>query len=228
MELMALWKMFVRRWWLIVIPVVVAGALVVPDLLNPPAGGFTATVRLTAAQPPSGAEPTYEDASQMPWTASEYLINSLTAWVTTGSFAEEVSAALDEAGMAVAPAAVRGSLAADNARSVMAVFVSGGDAAQVEAIANAVITVMRTRSQAYFPQLAAQPADVIALDDVALAPVAPGLLTRFQPLLKVAVALLAGIALAALVEYLDDSIYGRADVEALDIPVLGEIPRYRA
>lgn len=227
MELIALWKMFLRRWWLIMLPALVVLALTVPELLNPPAGGFTTTIHLTAAQPPSGEETTYEDSSYTPWTASEYLVNSLTAWVTTSSFADEISAALAEAGVDISAGAVRGALAADNARSVMAVYISWPDADQLQAIAEAAIYVLQHKNQDYFPQLTAEPAQVIALDDIALAPVAPSLMSRLRPLIKVALALLVGLALAALFEYLDDSIYSRADVEAMELRVLGEIPRHR-
>ncbi|MBN1963389.1 MAG: hypothetical protein JW910_02005 [Anaerolineae bacterium] len=227
MELIALWKFLLRRWWVIVLPALVTLVFAMPDVLNPPAGGFTTTIRLTAAHPPTGNEPTYEDSSYIPWLASEYLVNSLTAWATTGSFAQEVSAALAADGLEIDAGAVRGSITADNARSVMALYISWPDAGQLEAIARAAITVMQTRNQVYFPQFAAEPADVIALDDVAIAPTAPGLMTRLQPLLKVALGLAAGLALAALWEYLDDSIRSRDDVEDLEIAVLAEIPRHR-
>ncbi len=39
--------------------------------------------------------------------------------------------------------------------------------------------------------------------------------------------LAAGVGLAVLAEYLDDSIRTRADVEALGLTVLAEIPRER-
>lgn len=227
MELIALWKFLRRRWWVILLPALVTLVVAVPDVLTPPAGGFTTTVHLTAAQPPSGEEPTYEDQSYIPWLASEYLVNSLTAWAMTGSFAQEVSAALAADGLAIEAGALRAAIAADNARSVMALYISWPDAAQLQAIAEAAITVMQTRNQVYFPQFAAAPADVIALDVVGVAPTAPGLMARLQPLLKVALGLAAGLGLAMLWEYLDDSIRERADLDELGLTVLAEIPRHR-
>ncbi len=228
MELIALWKMFLRRWWLIVLPAIAALALTLPEVLQTPATGWTTSVTLTAAQPPDSDEATYEDSSFTPWTASEYLVNALADWVRTTTFAEEVSAAVAEtAGYEIDPGAIRGSVAADNTRSVMRVYLSWGDAEQLEALARAAVDVLQTRNQDYFPQLSAEPAQVIALDDIHLAPVGPGLLDRLRPLIKVALALAAGVALAAVVEYLDDSIYGRGDLEDLEWAVLAEIPRHK-
>jgi capsular polysaccharide biosynthesis protein len=227
MELKALWKMFLRRWWLIALPGVVALALAVPDFLDPPGDGFTTTLRLTAAQSPSGDEPTYEDAAYMPWMASEYLINSLTAWVTTGSFAREVSRDLADQGIDISPDAVRDAVIADNARSLMALYITWPDAAQLEALAHAAVAVLQDTNQDYFPQLSTDPALVVALDDVVLAPASPSLLNRLRPVLRVMLALLVGIGLAALLEYLDDSVYSRDDLEAMELAVLGEIPRHK-
>ncbi len=227
MELIALWKFLLRRWWIILLPAAVALGLTAQELLAPPGGGWTTTLHLTAAQPPSSQEPSYEDSSYTPWTASEYLVNSLTAWVRTSSFAEEVSRLLAGRGIEVDPGALRASIASDNARSVMQLTISWPDPAELQVIAEAAITVLQTLNQAYFPQLTAEPAEVVALDDISVVPVAPPLSSRLRPLLKVGLALLAGLALAGLVEYLDDSIRSRQDLEELELPVLGEIPRHR-
>ena len=227
MELIALWKMLIRRWYLILIPGLIALGFAVPDLRTPPTGGFTTTVRISAAQAPGQSSPTYEDFSYMPWLASEYLIDNLTIWVQTRSFGEEVASVLAPQGIEVDPGAVAGSIAADNSRSVLALTIGWPDADQLQAIAAAAIEVLQTRNQAYFPQSAVEAPQVIALDEIAIAPAPPGLLTRFQPLVKVLLGLLAGLGIAALVESLDDSIHGRADLEDLGLAVVGEIPRHR-
>jgi len=227
MELIALWKMLVRRWYLILIPALIALVFAIPDLRTPPSGGFTTTVRVSAAQSPDTGSPTYEDFSYYPWLASEYLIDNLTIWVQTRSFGEEVARLLAEQGIEVDPGAVAGSIAADNSRSVMALIIGWPDAGQLQAIAEAAIEVLQTRNQVYFPQSAVEAPQVIALDEIAIAAAPPGLLTRLQPLIKVVLGLLAGLGIAALVELLDDSIHGRADLEALGLPVVGEIPRHK-
>ncbi|MFC1960917.1 hypothetical protein ACFLYO_09420 [Chloroflexota bacterium] len=227
MELKALWRMFLRRWWIIVLPTVIVAAVTVPQILTPPGGGFTTSVHLTAAQPPTGDELSYEDQSFVPWTASEYLVNGLTDWVRTHTFKEEVSAKLAADGVVIPANALYGSFAADNARSVIVLVASWHDAEQLTAIVEAAIAVLQDYNQDYFPQLAAEPATVTALDTVVVYATAPSMMNRLKPLVKVALALLVGLGLAALFEYLDDSIYNRRDVELADLAVLGEIPRHK-
>ena len=65
------------------------------------------------------------------------------------------------------------------------------------------------------------------MDDPSIAPVPPPLSARLEPLLRVALGLAAGVALAFLIEYLDPTLRGRREVEALGIPVLAELPRRR-
>src|SRR5688572_12037929 len=95
MELRQLWKIARRRWWLIALPSLAALAYAVMLYLRAPAGvSYTTAIGFTAAVPPNGEAIGYEDESYYPWLASEYVVNALTDWVTTGSFADEVSAAL--------------------------------------------------------------------------------------------------------------------------------------
>lgn len=233
MELKALWQMFLRRWYLIAIPLGIALALTAPDLLamvqggENTGGGWTTVIHLTAAQPPTGEELGYEDAGYFPWLASEYVVNGLTDWVRTSSFATEVSNGLAERNIEIEAGVIRGVIAADNARSVMQLFLTWPDHDQLQAMAEVAVNVLQNRNAVYFPQFAVEPAQVIALDEIILTPVAPPLTNRFGPLVQIALGLVAGIALAVIVEYLDDTVYSRDDLETLSLPILGEIPRHR-
>jgi capsular polysaccharide biosynthesis protein len=228
MELRGLWIIARRRWWLIALPALVAlvyagyGAL-----RSPPGGGYATSLRFTAAVPPSNPEATYEDSQYYTWLASEYVVNGLTDWVKTSSFAEEVSAELKRGGVDIPAPALQPSFSADNARSVMVLYLSWGDAAQLEAIAQAAVTVLQERSGDYFPQIKAGALAVIPLDDPVIAPVPPPLSARLNPILRFGLGLAAGIALAFLADYLDPTLRTRAEVEAAGLAVLAEIPSYR-
>lgn len=225
MELRELWHIIRRRWWLIALPGLAALVFAVYGYLKAPvSGGFSTTIAFTAAAPPE-ATLGYEDAEYYPWLSSEYVVNALTDWVRTGSFAEEVSAELAAQDLEVPPAAIRGSLAADNARSIMTLTVGGGDPALVAAIAEAATDVLQTRSGAYFPQIGENGIEVMPLDDPAVGPVPPPISTRLEPLVRFGLGLAAGVALAFLVEYLDPSIHSRREVERLGLEVLAEIPK---
>src|SRR5687768_11472098 len=93
--------MMARRWWLIVLPVALALLLMLPSLpaiLNPDTG-YMVAMRFTAAAPSDvnlDTETSYEDTSYVPWLASEYVVVNLPQWVTSDSFAQEVSTLLAE------------------------------------------------------------------------------------------------------------------------------------
>lgn len=229
MELRALWKIVKRRWWLIALTGLAALALAVYTYISTPTGGgsFATSIRFTAATPPSSDRPTYEDSSYYPWLASEYVVNALTDWVQTSSFTEEVSLELGRQGIEIPAGALQASISADNARSVMVLYMNWHDAGQLEAIAGAVAVVLQERSTTYFPQLDVVGVDVVALDEPAIGAVPPPLSARLEPLVRFALGLAAGFALAFLVEYLDPTVHERAELEALGLAVLSEVPAGR-
>jgi capsular polysaccharide biosynthesis protein len=229
MELKQIWAVIRRRWWLIVLPVVVAGILVVPSLRSvlASAAGYSVTIQFTASQTPTGdsSAKTFEDQSYIPWLASEYAVNNLASWISSESFAREVAAKLQAQGKTINTDALHSVIKADSARSIMRLYVtSWPDADEIKLIAQAAVEVLQEKNQAYFPQFAAQKAQIIPQDSIIVAPIATPLSNRLSPLLRLAVGLVAGLGLAFLADYLDPSIRSRAEVEALELPVLAEIP----
>jgi capsular polysaccharide biosynthesis protein len=228
MELRSLWKVVRRRWWLIALPALAALAYTAYGVVTAPGGSsFGTSVSFTAAAPPEGDEASYEDGDYYPWLSSEYVVNALTDWVRTSTFAEEVSAELANQGIDIPPGALRPTIAADNERSVMVLYLNWGDPEQLTAIAEAATVVLQTRSVAYFPQFGEGNVEVVPLDSPAIGPVPPSLSSRLEPLVRVGLGLAAGVALAFLIEYLDPTLHERAEVESLGLPVLAEIPPER-
>lgn len=224
MELIQFLQVLLRRWYLIVIPVAVAAVIAVPALLarGPQSGGgFTTVIRYTAAQVLE-AIPNRDGDYQDVWLASELAVNAFTEWIRSGSFAAEVRAALPED---QAENALAASFAADNERSIGQLFVSHPDADALRAIVEAAQQVLATQTGAYFPQLGGQPARVSILDTPQINAAPPPITSRLGPVLQLGVALIAGIALAFLVEYLDPFIYRREQIETLDVRVITSIPK---
>jgi capsular polysaccharide biosynthesis protein len=145
-------------------------------------------------------------------------------WITSDSFAREVSAVLAEEDTSIAAEDLQGAFHADSFRSILTLYVNWDDAAETGPIADAAVHVLQTLNQDYFPQFAAVPLQVIALDDVEVNESAPPITARIGPLLRIIIGLAAGVGLAVLAEYLDDTIHDRADVEALGLQVVAEIP----
>jgi capsular polysaccharide biosynthesis protein len=229
MEVLALLDILRRRWWLILLPVLAAFLLMLPSLPDTfkSEQSYTVGMRFTAAAP-SDAEidtgTTYEDSAYVPWLASEYVVVNLPQWVTSDTFAREVSSELASQGIEIPYEQVRAAFASDSARSILVVYINWPDSEQIEAIAEAARTVLQTRNQTYFPQFAANPADVVALDDIRVGVVATPLSDRFDPFVRLALALAIGIALAAAFEYFDDTVRTEADILALGMHVFGVVP----
>jgi capsular polysaccharide biosynthesis protein len=232
MELLAIWKLVRRRWWLIALPALAAFVITLPslpDVVSPPVSHLV-QIRLTAAAPPGdsleGTVTTpYEDAVYVPLLASEYVVVNMPHWITSDSFVDEVKQVLRAQDHPAADEDLSGAFAADGFRSILTLYVVWDDAEAIRDIASAAITVLQTRNQAYFPQFAAEPVEVIALDSIDVTDIAPPITARIGPLLRIMIGLAAGVGLAVLAEYLDRSIHTRDDIEAIGLTVLAEIPR---
>jgi capsular polysaccharide biosynthesis protein len=226
MELMLIIRILLRRWWLVVIPVAVVAVVTVPDLLSSRSAvsdGYSTVIRYSAAQ--KFNLPDRDGDYQDVWLASELTVNALTAWVRTSSFKDEIALAAADLGLETDLGAL--GVSSDNARSIGQIFLSWPDEAQLRIIAQAALDVLQNRTQDYFPQLGAEPAQVTILDDVVISSAPPPITDRFAPLIKLALGIVAGLGLAFLVEYLDTTIRDRQEVERLGLPVIVTIPRHR-
>lgn len=193
---------------------------------NPPGSFYSVGVRFIVGQEPTDAAATEDEERYYNWLTSEYIVNGLTDWIRGERFAAAVSAQLAQEGIDVPAGEIRGSLAADNTRSMMTVILnSGRDQATVEQMINAVITILTTQNADALPQLGDEPAVLVQLDTPIVNQIAPGLRSQLDLPLRVALALGAGIGLAFLVEYLDPTVRGRDELERSGWVVLGEIPK---
>jgi capsular polysaccharide biosynthesis protein len=212
-----------RWWWLILLPAVAAGAFGLATYRSP-ATAYSAGVRYMVGQPAGLEATTGYDPNYYRWLTSEYISTALKDWVRTGDFAAAVSARLAADGLDVPPGAVQGALGSDNVRSLLLVFVTAGDPAQVTAILNAAAHVLSDNASV-FPQLGGLAAEVVPLDVPAPGPVAPSLRTRLDLPLKAAIGLALGLGLALAAHYFDPFVRDKRDLESLGLAVLAEIPR---
>lgn len=225
MELRAIWKAVLRRWWLAVAPVLVVLIHTVVTY-RAPAATYQVVMRFAAGTPPAGLSLDYD--RYYPWLTSEYIANGLADIARTGLFAERVTARLAEQGLTVDPAAVRGAIASDNAQSIMVIYLTWGDADGARAVAQAISEELTENGASYFPQLAGLEPAVRRLDDPTPIPQAPGLRAQMLgPAVRLALALALGVGLALLWHYLDPSVRSAEEVEGLGLPVIAQIPRHR-
>ena len=91
-------------------------------------------------------------------------------------------------------------------------------------IAQAAVEVLRSRNDAYFPQVGSAPAAVTVLDTPVVVAAPPPLTNRFAPFIRIGLGLIVGLALAFLAHYLDPTLRHREEVEALGLHVVGTLP----
>jgi capsular polysaccharide biosynthesis protein len=231
MELRQIFAVVVRRWWLVAVPTVIAAAVAVATA-PAVAPNYSTVMRFTAGQPgepitpASGYDPNYYR-----WQTSEYIVAGLRDWAKSAAFASAVSQELIGRGLAIPPEALLGHLGADSSQTLLAVYVNWGNREELQAIAEAAVTVLQTRNGEAFPQLGSQAAAVTSLDSPAILPAIesppPPLQVRLAVPLRVGLGLAAGLALVFAVDYLDPTVRDRRDLEAMGLRVVGEIPKRR-
>ncbi len=224
MELRQLWKIIRRRWALALIPAVIVLAIGLATW-RPAPPAYNAGVRFIVGQPPGAAAAEFDEQRYYNWLTSEYIVNGLTDWVRGGKFAEAVSRYLATQGIDVPAGAIQGGLAVDNARSMLTISLTSGDAAQLEQMIDGVIAVLTEENAGALPQLGGENAVLTQLDEPVVNPIGAGIRSQLDLPLRVALALFAGAGLVLLAHYVDPTIRDRAEVEQAGLPVLAEIPK---
>jgi capsular polysaccharide biosynthesis protein len=226
MELRRYWRIICRRLWIVILLLlIVLGASLTLRRPAPPL--YQATMRMLVDVPPLPMEegmafdPRYYAA-----LATEYLVDDFSGFVTSQVVAEDISARLAAQGMTVPPGALQGSMSSEKIHRLVTLRVTWGDPDQALAIAQAAVEALREESPKYFTRLQAGTPQISVIDKPSVVPVGPGLRARLDLPLRLGLALLTGLGLAFLLDYLDDSLRDAEDVRALGLAVVGEIPAH--
>ncbi len=232
MELRQYWHIVWQRIWIVVLLVIVVGAASAITY-HPPPVTYQATMRFTVGILPEQRPVTdYRYDYYYTWVTSEYLADDLAEIVHSGAFAAAVQAQMAADGDP-APLNPAGSIAGSAEHRILTVTVarSGGPEAaeEVARIANAAAAVLQVRAGEFFGQVDRDPAAAAVMlnDPPVVAPLPASLTARRDLPLRLGLALLAGVALTFLLDYLDTSVRSTAEVEAMGLAVLGEIPAGR-
>lgn len=227
MELRSYLAILRRRWWIPALLMLLTLALTLIDQRpwqpRPPA--YALGLSFSVGVQPQAGEGEYNYDGYYSALASEYLIDDFSEIVKGSAFAAEVSRRLAEQGIMVAPGSIQGSTQAGKLHRILTVTLYGGDAGQLNAIADAVIGAMTGAAHLFMPRLLAEQGAVYLVNRGQPAAIGPSLRQRLDLPLRLALAFIAGVLIVFLLEYLDDRLRHRQQLEALGIPVLGEIPR---
>jgi capsular polysaccharide biosynthesis protein len=229
MELREYWSILRRRWWIPLLLGLLVGLLSLLQLRpwqpKPPA--YTASLRMLVGVLPAAAEDvtTYYDPRYYAWLTSEYLVDDFTEVVRSQLFAANVSARLADQQIVVPPGVIQGSAATGKLHRIIALNLSGGDETQLRQIADAAAAELAENAPAYFQQLGTEGAGVTLIDGPTIGQVGPSLRDQLELPLRVLLGVVVGIGLVFLLHYLDTAVRTAAELEAMGLPVLGQIPR---
>ncbi|MFO7634124.1 MAG: hypothetical protein R6W76_16375 [Caldilinea sp.] len=228
MELREYWSILRRRWWLPVVLVLLVGLLSLLQLQpwqsKPPS--YNASMRmLVGVLPAAEQDVTAYDPRYYAWLTSEYLVDDFTEVVRSQLFAENVSNRLSEQNITVPAGVIQGSAATGKLHRIITLSFTWGDAAQLEAIAQAAADELIQNTPFYFQQLGTDNAGVTLIDGPSVGAVGGGVRDQVELPLRILLALLVGVGLVFWFHYLDDSVRNERELEAMGIRVLGAVPR---
>ena len=223
MELVSYWDIVRRRWWLVASLLAVVGVVSLVTRDWSPEPGYICTFRFNvglAPVPPDAAEYKYDPLGV--WTASEYLMDDLASAVRGRAYAERVAE-----WMGAADASLAGRFSAATEHRVLTVSVRGKDAGLLGDVANAAVAVLQEEAAEFVGAVGNAEPVLRLIDPPTVVPVGPSLRQRLDLPIRVILAVVTGVAGAFLLDYLDTSIRGHQEVEAMGIQVLAQIPRHK-
>lgn len=228
MELREYLRVIRRHIWLIVGLALVTG---VGSWVfrAPPAPQYQATVRFTiGVNAPSSDKVIGYDPILTSFQASEYIRDDFVEVIQSDAFADDVNAQLTRMGVngiAIRKGNISG--AVEKQRRIMSLTITWNDPAQAQQIAEAAVKNLSENNAKYFAQLGAVGATVAIIDRPVVNRAGTSLREQLDIPIRIMLALLAGVALAFLLDYLDGSIRDAREAEALGLNVIGEIPTAR-
>jgi capsular polysaccharide biosynthesis protein len=225
-ELRAYWRIIWRRWWLPVgLALLVALLTIVMQRpWQPRPTTYQATMRFNVGVQPERIPGVYTYDRYYAMLTSEYLVDDLGEIVRSQAFTKAVSDALAGQGIAVPAGVIGANTQPGKLHRILTVTVSWPDSAQIGRVADAIAATLTQRSADFFGQFSAQEADIRLIDPPIVSPVGRPAREQLDLPLRVLLGLAAGIGLAFLLDYLDDTVRERADLEQLGLDVLGEVP----
>jgi capsular polysaccharide biosynthesis protein len=170
--------------------------------------------------PPPDAEYAYDPLDV--WMASEYLMDDLASAVRGADYARRISERLEEEGLSLA-----GAFSAATEHRMLIVSATWGNPEQLASIASTAVAVLNEDAAELVGPLGQARPVLRLIDPPVIVPVGRSLKDKLDLPIRIGLAVLAGIAGAFLLDYLDSSIRGQQDLEEMGISVLARIPRRR-
>lgn len=224
MELRAYWELLCRRWWLILgLPILTAAlsfAMQPRDVIQ-----YRAVVKL-AARPVFDPQPGNATPGLSAYNAylySEYLLDDLSEVIKSAAFMADVRQALGD----YPGGPPNGAFDTRKVHRVLTLSAMAGRAEDARALAEAASRLLTAPEAPYARMLSSERTVLSVVDPPAVSTLLESR-SYVNVLLRLALGLVLGVALALLLETLDDRLRTAREVgQFLGLPVLGEVPRPR-
>lgn len=214
-----------RRWLILAGVVAITLAVGVLFAIRGPRA-YEAVVRLAVSvgAPPAEVEPppyVYYREYYL-WLASEYLADDLSEVIQSDAFAADIAEFLREP---VDSSTIRDVLRVRKTHRILEVTVQAQNPDRARRIAEGIVDVIRAKGPNYLAQLAARGGQVVSIDEPRVKPATTTGSLALDLGLRATLALIVGVFVVFLVDYLDSTVRSPRDVEqGLGLHLLGEIP----
>ncbi len=224
MVLAKYWHIVWKRFWLI-IALMALVVITYAISYRSPQPTYIASMRFTVGVEPEASPGTYYTYDRYyTWLTAEYLLDDLAEVVKSSAFAQDVA---QVSGVPVPPGAIQGATSAGKLHRILSISISWPDREQLEKIANAIPQILAEQNNRYFKQLGTENALVTPIDLPTINVAGQSTRDKLDFPLRLLIALVVGVILVFLLDYLDTSIRGREDAASLGISIVGEIPHKR-
>lgn len=224
MELKWYLQVLWRRWpALLILPLLAGAVAVYQDATRDEQ--YSANARLAVVRAPeTPSSPDFRYDEYYNYLASEFKIDDLVETVRGNVFAAAVAERIG-----ASTGEVQGALAAERQHRILSVNVTTGDPERTLQINRAVVEELEQNPELYVDVLTDGAGASVRAIQIPEGAAPDSERARLLLVLGVLVAAGAGVLLAFLLEYLDDTLYDdETTAHALDLPVIGVVPAERS
>ncbi len=218
MELRRYWQILMR-YWLLILALTLVGLLAAYQYYTSNRPTYQAVAVVSIVNVPS---PNDQYSGLYSSQNSEFVADELTSIVTGNFFMTAISTQLKEGQVNLSPDELKGMVAVERKHRELTITASSNDQNNALQVARTVARNLESSASDYV-----KPRQVVAtvIDNPSGAALSGGR-TVILAAVRVLAGLMAGVALAFLLAYLDTSIRTKAEAqEILDLPVLAVVPR---
>lgn len=227
MELRQYWQIARRRLWIVIFLLfIVLSISLLTRPTHPPT--YVATMRFMMGLEPEARKGEYYTYDKYyTWLTAEYLVDDVSELVRSAAFAQAVSERLAGVGIQIPAGAIHSATQAGTLHRILTVSVVWGDSEQLADIANAIASALPIEIARHLAQVGTGGVYATLIDPPTISAVGPSLKEKFDLPLRFLLGLVMGLALAFVLDYLDNSVRDRIELEQSGLDVLAEIPPIR-